>query len=805
MIAVVVTTKGNHGVSSCSIHRQGLGHTGFIALFIADHKSDRVCTVGQINIGQSHAATRRFKASISGHIYAIDIDLGGGIVQTCCVACHGVSDRRAEGEIVVGNGLTVQSHKAINISGHGGIGDDGSVSVINNVTVIKRDVVDIQNKLFHRIVILRGAVDELEQRREIISVCFLAIVHSIVLIGIILRRRLEIIRRQIVINIDPTRFGNSVVGIVTDIFPVKIGHHIVVVCIKLARAVLGKGAADTKCSISGVLRHIHPHTYANRTLSVSYITPDLCFTRIVQVIVDPIADALCVQTVKLKPKRILTRLDTTSVLFCSKKNTCTYIFNTVAVIFRIENGIFRIGVLFIFSSDPFADRIGSAPVADISVLEIEENFGSLAKLNTYRGRTYRRIMLIGCSDHSTSDRFIISSGEIKATQGTCRGILYRPIKIGGDRVGFVVVIHSNNLHGSGLTVRNGLLLCTEGNAFRMNDTNRLGANHLTVIHHLYIYIAHFTVRGKGSVFNGTKAVVGQCPYHRFWNAVGGSIGCINANSGEGIACIGKEIIVITGNDRMVKGSVCHSSRYDHQGVGYGTLCLTRGGIHRLKFVRTLADGTERSRVTAIQVKGLYTTQLQHHLGLLVNGKTNGLRSLATVSGHGDDLTVSGNTDGLAGILGSPIQASTNLAVLNQMNITANSFLDLPLVLGIITLGADHDGTVLQYSKEAISVTIGRYINTFHNECAGGSTVSNVIIRCIQACNHFERLFIISLHSSYLLRKRLHTPFCTLVVLVISVELNSGNRRVRRGDIHFNTFAVTIVHNNLVHSNAGRQC
>ena len=78
--------------------------------------------------------------------------------------------------------------------------------------------------------------------------------------------------------------------------------------------------------------------------------------------------------------------------------------------------------------------------------------------------------------------------------------------------------------------------------------------------------------------------------------------------------------------------------------------------------------------------GPNTTEILHDLCLFEDSKTNRLRSLVSVSSHKDNVTISGNTNGLTGIILSSIESGTNLAVDYKHRINTDSLLDVAFIL-----------------------------------------------------------------------------------------------------------------------------
>ena len=130
---------------------------------------------------------------------------------------------------------------------------------------------------------------------------------------------------------------------------------------------------------------------------------------------------------------------------------------------------------------------------------------------------------------------------------------------------------------------------------------------------------------------------------------------------------------------MIKGSVRNSGRNYHKSVGNGTLCLSRRTVYSNELIGSLADRAKGSRVTAVKVKRINTSKLKHYLSLLVNSKTHSLRRLASICGHGNNLTVCRHTDSLTGILGNLIETACYRSILNDVLPSAYSFFDLTLI------------------------------------------------------------------------------------------------------------------------------
>ena len=130
---------------------------------------------------------------------------------------------------------------------------------------------------------------------------------------------------------------------------------------------------------------------------------------------------------------------------------------------------------------------------------------------------------------------------------------------------------------------------------------------------------------------------------------------------------------------MVKCTVGDCGRYNHKSVGYRTLCLTGRCVYCFKLVGTFTDCAECCGVTAVKVERFNASECKHNFCLLLNGETDCLRSLATVSGHCDNSTVCGDTDCLTGILCCLVKTCSNCTVFYNVNVSADGLFNLAFI------------------------------------------------------------------------------------------------------------------------------
>ena len=335
--------------------------------------------------------------------------------------------------------------------------------------------------------------------------------------------------------------------------------------------------------------------------------------------------------------------------------------------------------------------------------------------------------------------------------------------------------------------------------------NGLGTNDCTIINDLNVHITQSTVGHKGTVFNSAKAFIRQCPDNILRN-FSGCISCVSANRSESVGGMRNKIIVCSLYQSMIEDTGSYCSRSNYQCIRNRTFTAACGRINQYKLIRSLANSTESCRVTTVQMNSLHTSKFKHNFCLLLNCNTHGFGRLATVGSHQDKLTISSQAKGLTRIKGCFVKTSYYGTILNQVNVTLDSFLDLTLVLRILTLSADHVSAILQHSEEGITVTIrAGDIYTVHYEGAQRLTVVDVIVSCVNTRNNLKGFGHVCLNGRDLITQGLHAVYGILVVHVVSHDLNSVKRSVNRGDIHLNTFVVLIVHNDLVHGNTGSQC
>ena len=143
---------------------------GIVALFICNFKRDVMCTVRK-----NDAACRDFAGGkVSINRLTIHIDLCScrvktGIVRAVRSVFCGIGSHADGIEIngVVLDGITVL------IIQNQRIGDHGRIAVINNITVVQGNIVNVEGDLF--CTGRRGGNDPLDERRRIVCLCRIAL------------------------------------------------------------------------------------------------------------------------------------------------------------------------------------------------------------------------------------------------------------------------------------------------------------------------------------------------------------------------------------------------------------------------------------------------------------------------------------------------------------------------------------------------------------------------------------------------------------------------------------------------------
>ena len=454
---------------------------------------------------------------------------------------------------------------------------------------------------------------------------------------------------------------------------------------------------------------------------------------------------------------------------------------------------------------PLANGLLGMPVRDVAVFEVKQDIGTLAESQLDGRRRDRIIVLVNSGKCRTGDCGVVSGGELQALNDTRSSGVHGAIKDFIREIHIVMAVFHQHFQIDGLVVWHRGLVQSEGNLGGIHNVNGGRSHNLTIVHDLNSHIALGTIGLKDTIFNGAKAGIGQSPCN-ILRYLGRSVGFVGTGCGEGISRVGNEIIIAVVVDHgMIKDARGHCGRNDHQSIGNRTLAAASRGIHKSKLILTLANSAKGGGVAAVQVNCFHTAQGEHDLSLLLNGNTNSDGIPGTVSGQQDQLAICRQTNGLTGIQGGLVQAGYHLAVLNQMDVALDSFLDLALVGGILTLGTDHVGAVLQHSKESIAVAVASGdIHTLHDEGTQRLTVGGVVVSRIDTRDDLEGFGVVGLHRSDLIAQGLHTIDSILVVHVVCHDLDRVKSRIDRGHIHLNTLFSAVMHNQFVHGNARSQ-
>ena len=601
---------------------------------------------------------------------------------------------------------------------------------------------------------------------------------------------------EIHVDVHPAGLGNQVIGGVLGLYGLTLDA-----CVRVIHGLTAIAVGvhlDRNIGNTGV---VDPHTQADTVHTVGHVAKNLLLAGVEEVIIDPRAQIVSLRVIQTNAQRILTVSYVAAVLLGSQEHVGILMRSIRA--FHAGIGQRRVSIL-IDLLIPCADRLLGVPVRDVAVLKVEQDVGALTEGQINGDRSDSVVVLVSRGKDGAGNSGIVSGGNGKAVNSTGSRGIYGTIKGSIGAIYVVIAVLHQILQTSGSAVGHSGLVQREGNLGRIHDMNGLGTHDRAVMDHLNIHVAQSAVGHKGAVCDGTEALIGQLPAHVFRNLCG-RVGCVGTDCGEGIGGMGNEIIVVTLDQGMVKDTGRHCGGNDHQSVGNRTLTAAGGRVDQSELVLTLANGTKGGRVTAIQVNCLNASKLKHDLGLLLNSNTNSRGSLATVGSHENELAVGGQTEGLAGIQGGLIKTAYHRAILDQVNVTLDSFLDLALVLGILSLSTDHVGTVLQHSEEGVAVTVGTgNIPSFHDENAKRLTGIDVVVSRVDTRNHLEGLGLVCLQGSNLSTQGLHAVDSILVVHVVSHDLNRVESRVNSRDIHLNAFVSAVMQNQLVHGNTGSQ-
>ena len=238
-----------------------------------------------------------------------------------------------------------------------------------------------------------------------------------------------------------------------------------------------------------------------------------------------------------------------------------------------------------------------------------------------------------------------------------------------------------------------------------------------------------------------------------------------------------QIVIFRGNVCMVKFLGGLGSGNDHQRGSDTTGVAIGGTVGNLQGITALRLGQEGGGTAAVQVDCFHAACVQHDLGNFFHGAAAGEGSLTAIQNHHNNLAVSldadcGTAGAAAGVVGS--LAHSHFTITDQHCAeTADSFLDLILVGGVVFLGADHGAAVFQDCEEAVVVHAVPFFAFHHQQSAGlaGGDVKAVSVGCHDDIEVFDvfgagRIGVVFHHGCCLILNTLGCPTLRGVIIVV---------------------------------------
>ena len=433
-----------------------------------------------------------------------------------------------------------------------------------------------------------------------------------------------------------------------------------------------------------------------------------------------------------------------------------------------------------------------------AVFKVIYNFGALTKLD--RRRSGNALIIYECSRQSTFGcRYTFRAGsKIKAGDRADRGSRKCKLDIGGLKNNFLCAVNSSDIQSNVFSVRYSNFAAHKRDVRRNNDVDRCFANNLAVVNHLHDSSTNLAAGNKSTVGYAAEGGIGKLPGYVIGND-SRAARFINTDRGNRNGGAGSYVFILRGQSGACKFTVRNSGRNNDKAIGNGTFGTVRGAVYNSEIIGALCLSGISAGTAAVKVTCPYTAEVKHSLRLFLNGKTDRLGSLVTICGHQDHLAFSGDTDGLSGVILRCVQTGADLTVHDQHGINADCFLDITLILGIITLVTDLHGAVLHNGKIAVCVTLGfrGNVDAVHNERTRRLTGDHVVIRGVDACDNRTLVVRIArcrflVKGSDLLGQLGHTVIGRIHILIGCEQLDRVNAHVSSGNPHFDLFVLVII-------------
>ena len=374
---------------------------------------------------------------------------------------------------------------------------------------------------------------------------------------------------------------------------------------------------------------------------------------------------------------------------------------------------------------------------------------------------FRKLILEDCTDGQCTKSSFIIGCKVKAADGSGFRILKYQFSFGGiDRTAFDIANgHQRNfqvaeLYVIGIDLHYITVVDSLHRQFHRFMVDRIQTVFSEVELHRFNYVQclttknaalpgnglnfHITQTGSGKYIvlcQGANVFIGNSHHSAFWQ-VNGAAGSRDTRNLDGKLCANRQIVIVRGENRMVKFVGGFGSGHHHQRGTHGTFKSVRGTVHNRDRVGTLCLGCKGTGTAAVQVNRSGTARVQHDLGNFLQTAACGEGLLAAIENHQNDPSVIGDTHTGTGyplvivILG---MGNGRLSILYQENARANGLLQLVVVSIPFRRATNNRRTVFQYAKEVLTRK-SVVLHAFHDERTGRRARLHIIEVAVHA-NH----------------------------------------------------------------------
>ena len=460
----------------------------------------------------------------------------------------------------------------------------------------------------------------------------------------------------------------------------------------------------------------------------------------------------------------------------------------IAVCFAIASGkIFRIGDI----SCPCEGSITARGVVKVENRLIGTIHSDLDRgTNGIVPRNHGRDGHIAQTGRLTAGK---GKAVVRSFNGTCCAVAQFKCDIARAHSDRILVIGCNQRKAHRITVNGVDARFGEFQTIRLDYGKRLAADHRITGQELDLHAALLD-GGENAIFrDGTDSFIRGLPCdigREFRRAAGHTdTGSDHADCGTA-----RQVIVGGGDQGMIELRGDRGRGNHHQRGTDGTLITIRRTIHDRERIAAFLLCYEGCRTAAVQIDCGHAACVQHNLCQFFSTAASGKGFLTTIQHHQDNLALSGDTHTGAGMTAVIIVCCAGhdgLSILDQINATADSLLDLVFIGCVIAGAADHGGSILQDRKE-VRRCAAVVFDTLHDQRAAGSAGRHVVEVRIHADHGIVMLHIIRrigrigmplLGRRHLVRYTGHGPALARIVgVIIGVDAHILPGDIRRGNV-----------------------